>query len=86
MLDLLKDFGPTLAGLLALLWAGRRVSTSAVWKEEAAAWEHRANRLIIELEDVKRELVKMEGYSQALVRLLTSIDPEKLEELRNRGL
>lgn len=86
MLTLLTTYGPPLVGLLALLFAGRKVSTSAVWKGEAEAWKERANRLIGELEEVKTKLEDLEGYTQTLVRLLSTIDPEKLNELRNRGI
>jgi hypothetical protein len=85
MLTLLSTYGPPLVGLLALLFAGWRTSTSSVWRGEAEAWKERANRLIGELEQVKTKLEELEGYTQTLVRLLSTIDPEKLNELRNRG-
>lgn len=86
MLTILSTYGMPLAGLLAILLAGRRTHAASIWKTEAEAWKERANRLIGELELVKADLEKVNGYSQTLVQLLSTIDPEKLEELRNRRL
>lgn len=84
MIDLLNTYGIPLAGLLALLFAGWRTSASSVWRGEAEAWKERANRVMDELEEVKEKLTELEGYTQTLVFLLSTIDPQKLEELRNR--
>lgn len=86
MQALLTTYGIPLAGLLALVLAGWRTGSSAIWKAEAEAWEKRANRLIGELEEATAKLTELEGYTQTLVRLLSTIDPQKFDELRNRGL
>lgn len=84
MLEIINN-GGVIAGAIAIVLAGLRTNTARVWKEEAEAQKTRADRLIEELEEVKDRLTELEGYTQALVRLLSTIDPQKLEELTPRG-
>jgi len=86
MLEIINN-GGVIAGAVALILAGFRTNTARVWKEEAEAQKTRADRLINELEEVKERLQELETHTQSLVRLLSTIDPQKLEELRTpRGL
>ncbi|MEU0912125.1 hypothetical protein [Streptomyces althioticus] len=87
MIEILSTYGIPLAGLIAIVLAGRRTNASRIWREEAEAQKTRADRLIEELKEVKDRLTELEGYTQTLVLLLSTIDPQKLEELRvNRRL
>jgi hypothetical protein len=87
LLDFLNTYGIPLAGLLALVFAGARTNSARIWREEAEAHKARADRLIGELEEIKNRLTHLEGYNATLVAILSTIDPQKLEELRiQRGL
>jgi hypothetical protein len=74
-------------GSLAVVFATFRTNTSRVWREEADAQKTRADRVLGELEKVTQELTELKEYTHTLVRLLSTVDPQKLEELRlRRGL
>ena len=82
------NYGGVLAGTggaVALILSSIKTNSAKVWREEAEAQKTRADRLIGELEEVKDRLTELEGYTRALVRLLSTIDPQKLEELTPRG-
>jgi formiminotetrahydrofolate cyclodeaminase len=89
MLEIL-NFGGALAGVagaVCLVLASVRTNSARIWKEEAEAQKTRADRLFSELEEIKNRLTHLEGYNATLVALLSTIDPQKLEELRlHRGL
>ena len=89
MLDII-NFGGALAGVsgaAALVAASIRTNSARIWKEEAEAQKTRADRLFGELEEIKNRLTHLEQYNRNLVTLLSTIDPQKLEELRiQRGL
>lgn len=87
MIEFLNSYGIPLAGLLALVLAGVRTNSARIWREEAEAHKSRADRLIEELKEIKDRLTHLEKYNATLVAILSTIDPEKLEELRiQRGL
>jgi hypothetical protein len=86
LLDVINNAG-IVAGAVALVVSGFRTNTARIWKEEAEAQKERADRLFGELEEVKERLTELEGYTKNLVRLLSTVDPQKLTELRSqRGL
>ncbi|MET9816865.1 hypothetical protein [Streptomyces sp. NPDC006355] len=94
MLEIL-NYGGVLAGVagaISLIVASVRTNSiransARIWREEAEAQKTRADRLFGELEEIKNRLTHLEGYNATLVALLSTIDPQKLEELRmNRGL
>lgn len=89
MLEIL-NYGGTLAGVagaVSLIVAHFKTNSARIWREEAEAQKTRADRLITELTEVKERLTELEGYTQTLVLLLSTIDPAKLEEIRiTRGL
>jgi Tfp pilus assembly protein PilN len=84
MLEIINN-GGIIAGAVAIILAGFRTNTARVWKDEAEAQKTRADRLIAELDEVKERLGELEAHTQGLVRLLSRIDPQKLEELTPRG-
>lgn len=89
MLELLNYGGAFagVAGAVSLIAASFKTSSARIWKDEAEAHKARADRLIEELEEVKNRLTGLEAYTKTLVTLLSTIDPERLEELRiQRGL
>lgn len=87
MLDLLNTYGIPIAGLLALVFAGIRANSARIWREEAEAYKARADRTLEELEEIRKRLTHLEGYNATLVSLLSTIDPQRLQELRDsRGL
>ncbi|MGJ3559644.1 hypothetical protein ACR6C2_16865 [Streptomyces sp. INA 01156] len=70
-------------------FAAFRTHTAKIWKEEAEAQKTRADRLVNELEEINErldnlqtQLTQMKESNAALVRILSTIDPQKLEELR----
>lgn len=84
----LFNIGGTLAGVagaIALIASSIRTNAARIWKEEAEAQKTKNNRLIGELEEIKTRLTLLEKYNATLVALVTTIDPQKLEELRSRG-
>lgn len=89
MLEIL-NYGGALAGVAgaaSLIVASIRTNAARIWKEEAEAQKTRADRLFGELEEIKNRLTHLESYNATLVALLSTIDPQKLEELRmQRGL
>jgi hypothetical protein len=96
MLEILNYGGvfAGVAGAASLVIASFRTNTAKVWQENAASWKEeaevqktRADRLIAEMEGVKHELEDLKKYTRTLVGVLSTIDPQKLEELRHiRGL
>lgn len=87
MMDFLNAYGIPLAGLLALVFAGARTNSARIWREEAEAHKARADRQMEELKEIKERLTHLEKYNATLVALLSTVDPQKLEELRiQRGL
>jgi hypothetical protein len=96
MLEILNYGGvfAGVAGAASLIVASFRTNSSKVWQENAASWKEeaevqkaRADRLFGELEEIKNRLTHIEGYNATLVAVLSTIDPEKLEDLRiRRGL
>ena len=96
MLEILNIAGPLagVIGALAFILASIRENTARVreasiqtWKDEAEAQKKRADRLVTELEEIKDRLTNLERYNATLIHILSTIDPQKLEELRlQRGL
>jgi len=74
-------------GALAVVITSIRTNATRIWKEEAEAEKRRADRLFEELEEVKNRLTDLENYTKTLVVILSTVDPQKLDDLRNqRGL
>jgi len=96
MLEILNQGGilAGVAGSIALVIASFRTRTSQIWQESAKAWREeaeaqktRADRLIAELEEVKKRLTDLETYTKTLVNILSTVDSQRLTELRDfRGL
>lgn len=83
----------TFTGLISILVAAAvvtysafRTNTTRVWKDEAEAWKARAETALVELEELRDQLTELEGYTQTLVRILSTIDPQRLDDLRSRRL
>lgn len=75
------------AGGVAVLVATFKTNTSRVWREEAEAQKTRADRLLNDIEKMTKEIEGLKEYTHALVRILSTIDPTRLEDLRlRRGL
>jgi len=77
----------TVLAALVMVKASWRLNTARVWKEEAEAQKTRADRLFDELEEVKYRLTELESYTRTLVHLLSTVDPQALDEIRmQRGI
>lgn len=87
--DLVTSAGvvSTVLAALVMVKASWRLNTAKVWKEEAEAQKTRADRLFDELEEVKYRLTELESYTRRLVHLLSTVDPQALDEIRmQRGI
>ncbi|QJS14192.1 hypothetical protein HKX69_05875 [Streptomyces argyrophyllae] len=61
--------------------AAWRLNTAKVWKEEAEAQRARADRLQQDMEEIKERLARIEDENKNLVKLLTALDPERINSL-----
>ncbi|KQX43543.1 hypothetical protein ASD97_26100 [Streptomyces sp. Root63] len=70
-----------------MVFSSWNTNATRLYKEEAEAQKARADRAFAEIEKMTKEISELKEYTHALVRILSTIDPEKLEELRlRRGL
>lgn len=82
------------AGAISLIISSVKTNSSSVqaeaiqaWKEQAEAHKSRADTLVNEVEEIKERLANLESYNATLVQIVSTIDPERLEQLRiRRGL
>lgn len=75
----------TLASVVAavvVVLAAARTSSARVWREEAEAQKGRADRLAGDLTEIKNRLSRIEAENARLIKLLTSLDPDRLAVLR----
>lgn len=77
--------GGTVASVVAavvVVLAAARTSSARVWREEAEAQRARADRLEGSLSEIKERLSRIEAENKRLIKLLTSLDPNRLAVVR----
>ncbi|MFE2462979.1 hypothetical protein [Streptomyces sp. NPDC059402] len=72
----------TFIALAVVVLGAFRTNTAKVWKEEAEAQKARADRLEMDVSEIKKSLARIEAENKRLLELPTALDPERVRSIR----